>query len=534
MKHMKKILAVVLAATMVMAMGVTAFADTTKTTYTITMDTTTGHTYGAYQVFTGDLSVDDEGVKTLSNIVWGNGVNGTSLLAALKADTTYGAAFASCTNGKEVAKVLENYENKGSDIEAIAKIIAANKATRAGQGTTSISGLDAGYYLILDETAAADLPQGDTISRFMLEVVADVNVEAKDSHVSSEKKVQDINDTTETAFSALQDSADHDIGDDVPYTLKFTLPADYAKYDHYYVAFQDDMSKGLTYKAGSAKIKYGSADEVAIADPTAGTTTYTGGHMWIWEIMDLKAVAAAANLQAGDSVILTYKATLNADAVVGVEGNPNNLQVEYTSNPNKTGDGTSKPTDTGKTPIDINIVFTYETVFNKVEPDGTGNKPLTGADFKLEKKVGTNWVPVTELHGASGINPIKTVSSSGTSFSFKGLDDGDYKLTETTTPTGYNTIEPIEFTITATHEVLSDNPKLTELKGEKGSEFKMTAITDTNGNPTGELDADILNQKGSVLPATGGIGTTLFYIVGGILVIGAAVVLITRRRMDAQ
>ena len=86
MKHMKKILAVVLAATMVMAMGVTAFADTTKTTYTITMDTTTGHTYGAYQVFTGDLSVDDEGVKTLSNIVWGNGVNGTSLLAALKAE----------------------------------------------------------------------------------------------------------------------------------------------------------------------------------------------------------------------------------------------------------------------------------------------------------------------------------------------------------------------------------------------------------------------------------------------------------------
>ena len=220
-------------------------------------------------------------------------------------------------------------------------------------------------------------------------------------------------------------------------------------------------------------------------------------------------------------VVLTYNCTLNNDAVVGKAGNPNTVHLEFDNNPNKCGEGTPG----GKTHDDTNIVFTYKTVFNKVDKD---KNPLTGADFKLEKKVKGKWVDVTTL-GDGTNKPAKTGDTTGSTFTFTGLDDGQYKLTETTTPGGYNTIDPIEFTITAEHDVKSDNPALTALTGTGDKEFTMTP--DLNA---GSLSADIINEKGSTLPSTGGIGTTMFYIIGAIMVIGAGVVLISRRRMNVQ
>ena len=112
-----------------------------------------------------------------------------------------------------------------------------------------------------------------------------------------------------------------------------------------------------------------------------------------------------------------------------------------------------------------------------------------------------------------------------TQFVWTGLDDGDYKLVETTTPAGYNTIDPIEFTITAEHDVLSDNPALKDLDG--GDLF-------TGEVSTGALSADVENRTGATLPETGGMGTTLFYVIGATLAIGAAVVMVTRKRMSAN
>ena len=175
------------------------------------------------------------------------------------------------------------------------------------------------------------------------------------------------------------------------------------------------------------------------------------------------------------------------------------------------------------TPDDTNIVFTYKTVFNKV--DSSKNK-VEGADFKLEKKVNGEWVDVTNL-GSGENKPTKTLTG-GNVFTFSGLDDGDYKLTETVTPATYNTIEPIEFTITADHQIESDNPALTSLTGTDGHEFTMTSDV-----TAGSLTADVINEKGSTLPSTGGMGTTLFYVLGAVLVLGAGVVLISRRRMEA-
>ena len=135
-----------------------------------------------------------------------------------------------------------------------------------------------------------------------------------------------------------------------------------------------------------------------------------------------------------------------------------------------------------------------------------------GKVFKLEKKVGNEWKELTLVK-----------NEDGTVFSFKGLDDGQYRITETTHPAGYNSIEPIEFTVTANHEIKSDDPALKELAG--GDLF-------TGEVKTGEITGTIVNQKGATLPETGGIGTKMFYVIGAILVVGAAVVMITKKRMS--
>ena len=146
---------------------------------------------------------------------------------------------------------------------------------------------------------------------------------------------------------------------------------------------------------------------------------------------------------------------------------------------------------------------------------------LKGAGFTLYKKnaSGTYVAVSGEIKG-----------NDMTTFTFSGLDDGDYKLSETTTPAGYNTISDIEFTITAEHEINSDNPALTSLNGNVSS----GVITFTPNTSGGSLTTDVINQKGSTLPSTGGMGTTLFYIIGGVLVVGAAVLLIVKRRMSVE
>ncbi|MCI5484375.1 MAG: prealbumin-like fold domain-containing protein, partial [Clostridiales bacterium] len=121
-----------------------------------------------------------------------------------------------------------------------------------------------------------------------------------------------------------------------------------------------------------------------------------------------------------------------------------------------------------------------------------------------------------------------TVDETTTSFTFSGLDDGNYRLTETVTPAGYNTIDPIEFTVNAEHDVLSDNPALTSLSGNATN----GELTFTSNTTEGSLSADVVNNAGSTLPETGGIGTTIFYVLGGVLVLAAVVLLVTKKRMS--
>ena len=509
MKATKKLLAMILSMIMVLAMAAPAFAAEGNYSITITNDES-GHTYEAYQVFAGDLSGE-----TLSNVTWGDGVNGDALLTALKADDTIGTSFADCKDAADVAEVLATFSDDSVNLDAFAAVVGDSlsdtKGTSTeGSGSYTISGLAAGYYFVKD--ADDSVTGNDAYTKFMLNVVKDTTVTPKSDVPESEKKVKDTNDTDGTT-TGWQDSADWDIGDKVPFQLKGTVASNYADYDSYTFIFHDKESAGLTFDPDSVVVKVDGVEiesgyEVKSSDLDDDCT---------FEVVfdDLKDIES---VHAGSVITVEYESELNTNAVIGSAGNPNTMRLEFSNNPNDDQEGTPS---TGKTPEDTVIVFTYKTVINKIDGE---NKPLTGAEFTLQKKVKDE-----EAEGGYRWEDITVVKNEeGTTFTFSGLDDGDYRLTETKTPDGYNTIDPIEFTITAEHDILSANPALTELNCNKVT----GEITFTSNTGEGSLTADVVNQSGATLPETGGIGTTIFYIVGGILVVTAGILLITKKRMS--
>lgn len=215
-------------------------------------------------------------------------------------------------------------------------------------------------------------------------------------------------------------------------------------------------------------------------------------------------------------VVVTYKAKLDDNAVVGSEGNPNTVYLKYANNPYQNGDGTN---DTGKTPTDKNIVFTYKVLADKVDENGNA---LKGAKFELFKQnEDSTWKSLGEQAG-TGTDENK--------FAWSGLDDGIYKLVENKVPDGYNKLDDQIFTVTGTHDSESDDPKLTDLTGN----VTTGTITFDKNVTNGSLSTKVENRSGSLLPSTGGIGTTIFYVVGVVLMLGAGVLLITKRRMSAK
>lgn len=520
MQHAKKWISSLLAFAVAMVFCLTAFAA--DSTYTITItNNASGHVYEAYQVFSGSLS--DQGV--LSNVNWGSGVDGAALLTALKGASISGLDFSSCTDAASVAEVL-SAAKLGDDAaasQAFAQIVGQHlTASVSGtcayaDGKYTISGLAAGYYFVKDQDGS--VTGNDSYTRFMLQVVKDVTVQPKSGSVTVEKKVKDTDDSA-AVTTGWQDSADYDIGDAVPFQLTGTLPADYADYSTYQYIFHDVESAGLTLNAGSVVVK---ADGSVIAADkyTVVTSGLTDGCTFEVKFADLKTIAPALTK---DSVItVEYSATLNASAVLGSAGNPNKVSLEFSNNSNQGGKGS-----TGKTPEDKVIVFTYKTVVNKV--DASGNA-LTGAEFTLEKLYkGTG----TAADTWKAVAAVK--NDAGTIFTFSGLDDGSYRLTETVTPAGYNSIDPIYFTVAAEHDAASDNPALTSLSANQtaadGSKLDTgTIATFTAAADTGVLSTNVINKAGATLPSTGGIGTTVFTVGGIVLILVAGVLYAVRRKV---
>ena len=529
MKRMKKILSVLLSVVMVMAMGITAFAEggsagATTQTYSVTISNATGE-YEIYQVFEGDLSVDSAtGAKTLSNVKWGKDV-GAFEYTTKDADPTTQTPEQKGSDAQKIAEYLATKSNDSAVAKDFAKTAINNVKENSNSGTATtkdetatFNNLDAGYYVVKNTSVGTS----ESYTEYILQVVGDVNVSSKADVPTPQKKVKDINDSTETTATDWQDSADYDMEDEVPFQLKGTIADNYDAYTSYYYAFHDKESAGLTFKEitsvyvmnDSDKTELNSNDYILKVNPAEGAITDKCSFELIFS--DLKALKkndGTALVDKNSQIFVEYTSTLNQNAVLGSQGNPNTMHLEFSNNPN----GEEK----GTTPDDTVIVFTYKVVINKVNEKGNA---LTGADFKLEKQTDNGtWAVVDRKSVSDATNGTKKCV-----FTFTGLDDGVYRLTETQTPTGFNTIDQITFTVTADHAISSEAPQLSELSGEK----KSGEITLTSNKDTGSLTSDVVNKKGSILPSTGGIGTTIFYVVGAVLMIGAGVILVSRRRAN--
>ncbi len=556
MKTMKRIMALLICFVMVMGMTVTAFAaNDTKYSVTIEKDSSddASHTYEAYQIFKGDLSTDGK----LSNIIWGSSIDTNNLSAlAQKINALAPASLTASSSASDFADAMTKIVDKSEKANDLAIAIKeALKTSDAGAVESSgnvISGLTAGYYLIKDKDDSLDEVNG-AYTRYILHVVKTITVNEKASVPSVVKKVKDVNDSEGTE-SNWQDSADYDIGDEVPFQLTATTARTVSDYKTYHVTFEDTQSAGLE-KPASFKITVLNKElTLSNEDNALVTATTNNGTDIKAEIIHADTECTFAikvtltdkdgnkiNSEANSKTIeVTYNSVLSSSAKIGAEGNPNEVYLKYSNNPNVTDDS-----EEGKTPTDKVIVFTYEAIVNKVDGE---NQPLTGAEFTLYKKVSsaisgttkTGAEIITELTGknssidanaleksANYIEKAMVVDASGAKFTLEGIDDGDYVLVETKIPEGYNAFVSKAFKITATHSEDDSDPKLLTLTQTEN-------VLDSVDKEAGTLTGTIANKAGSILPSTGGIGTRIFYIIGGILMAAAAVVLITKVRYKKE
>ena len=496
MKLFKKLASFILAFAMVMAIAMPSVVMAADTTYKLTLtNTVEGHTYEVYQVFSGTLSTK-EGKKVLSDLKWGSGVKEGAYkeTAKAKADTLTDELAA-----RAFAKELVD-EKKLSD---------PTQTVQSAADKTEITGLAAGYYLVKD-TDNSLKGKNDSYTAYILQVVGDATTSVKSDVPSSEKKVKDINDSTDTETTGWQDAADWDIGDEVPFKIEGTLPSNYDKYKTYTLKFHDKEQEGLTFKLDTVKVFI---DDVEIKTGFQVVEKPGDGDTFDVVFENLKTTSA----KNGSKVRVEYKSVLNENANLGKPGNKNTMYMEFSNNPNNEQGG-----ETGKTPEDTVIVFTYKVSVNKVNEK---NESLEGAEFTLEKRVKPNsdeWKTITKVSGTAG-----------DVFEFTGIDDGEYRLTETRAPDNYDRLsKPIYFTVTAGH-VDGANPYLDTFSGN---------ITDGNvGNmafnaniENGILSTTIQNKPGSSLPETGGMGTTVLYAAGTLMILAAAAFLVMKKKAESK
>jgi fimbrial isopeptide formation D2 family protein/LPXTG-motif cell wall-anchored protein len=501
MKRLKKTLALALALILALAMSTAVFAEDGDGGATNSITITgapSGHMYQVYQIFKGTVSGNADDGYTLSNVQWGDSVKAVTDVSELTSATA--ATAAKNLEGKNESQIDAFIETL--TLEDDPYVTLTKKEDNNGTITYEATGLAAGYYLVKDDLSVT-LSNGDAYTNYIVQVVGKAEVEAKSGQTISQKKVKDINDTESTTASDWKDSADYDIGDDVPFQLTATITDHIADYKTYYLAFHDTQDAGLTLEEDSIKVylqnENGKPVEISGYD-FASTTGADGKTTFDVVFSDIKSVPSVT---AGSKIIVEYSSKLNDNAVIGKDGNWNTMYVEYSNNPNTNYSGS-----TGTTTPDTVVVFTYKVEINKVN---SAKNPLSGAAFTLYKRLsdGTN----------KAVKEYK-VDDKLTTFTFTGIDDGTYVLSETDTPEGYNSIDDITFTVTATH---TDDPNKLEL-----STFTVSGLEASAAD--GIITAEVVNNKGSELPSTGGTGRVLLYVVGAILVVGVGVILVSKKR----
>ena len=683
MKKMKKIFALLIAMAMMLGtMNMTVYGAANQHTITISnTDANGAHTYEGYQVFSGNLNAAED---VMSDITWGNGVNSAAVIEALVAantnnDSPLKGKFEGITAGNpsaspavpassatDVAKKVAALGDNSAALDAFAGIISehlqtANKTpfSETAEGSKVYTGTVSsdGYYFIKDTTAT--LPEGDTASKYILNVVKDVTIEAKDTSLTPDKEILGAETNVKAGTAAIGDTVTFQVAIDVPDTTNYK--------DHFVFVMNDKLDPGMTFmsvkdikiynasdvdKNANYKVKTNATELLTLtANPTGNASGYTvtaktgtADYAAYTAPASTKAAVEAAGGQnikvvfnnfktlaetpisgtdpvenyIGKVLVVTYTAVVNDDATFGPTANKNEVEFVYSNNPNHdyTGDEPGSSDPKGESPKSTTKTYVSALEIYKYETENNAKKALAGATFKLTGTNVLNFVKVTgetyitkeafdaaaagtytrvgtdiyfklvddnytttvagstaadgtTVNDTQYVKPIveyvkvqvddvvtekaadyTATATSNTSglIEFKGLNAGTYTIEETIAPDGYNKIEgtstlQIAWTDPAEIEKIEEAQRTNEQKEQlanggfylTGTDAgKFTIKESSDGDKIATVHFEIENHKGTNLPSTGGIGTTMFYIIGAILVIGAGIVLVTRRRMSAN
>lgn len=474
MKHVKKIASLLLALVMVFALATTAFAA--GETGTITVDNPIAdQTYTAYKIFDVTYNTDKSAYSYTidSSSEWFTTVQAYA--------TEANGLTLTQANGSTTYIVTTTDAFSAPDFAVALKAAVTDKTgtalTAQADGTVSVSNLPLGYYFVTSTSGAL-------------------------CNLTTTNPTVTIHDKNDVPFEKTDDKVSADVGETVKYTITGKVP-DTTGFTTYTYKITDTMSNGLTFDENV---------EVFV-DGSKINTNYTykkvgNGFELSIDVMNLQALV-------GKKIEVKYSATVNENAVAKIE--KNHAVLEYSNDPT---DVTSKST----TPPEEETVYSAKIVIDKYET-GKEDTKLAGATFILYKEVTTGegeaavtsklyykwndtdkkveWV--TDKAQATS----KTTDATGAA-SFEGLADGTYYLEETAAPAGYN---------------LLDAPVTVTVNGANATTANLSSLTVT---------AEIANNTGSLLPATGGMGTTIFYVLGSVLVLAAVVLLVTKKRMSVK
>lgn len=472
MKHARKLASLLLALVMVFALATTAFAaGTTPTTGTITVENPVkDQTYTAYKIF--DVVYDTNG--HYSYTIDSSTNEWYETVSAYARDSKHGLKLTQVNGGDTYVVTTDN----GFSAPDFADALKADVNGKTGEplivadGKATVTGLELGYYFVTSSTGAL------------------CNLTTTDPTVT-------IHDKNDMPFEKKDDKVSAEVGETVNYTIKGKVP-DYTGFTTYTYEVTDTMSEGLTFKK-DVKVTVGGKDVT-----TDCTITYNVDN----NANKFTVSIPVKRYTIGAEIKVTYSALVNENAVAKIS--KNSATLTYSNNP-------SEETKNTTTPVE-ETVYSSKIVIDKYEKGSTTTK-LEGAEFVLYKEVtpegGTTatkqyykwnkenkkveWVE--NMADAT----VVTTNDKGEA-TFNGLADGTYYLVETKAPAGYNPLE---------------EPVQVEVKG--GSTEADLSVT-----------ANVANSTGTTLPSTGGMGTTIFYVLGSALVLGAVVLLVTKKRMSTK